>query len=189
MGLVFRDDSLVVKQTFITQATQTHTGAHHDQGSPEVRAQNRGLTQGHTENRRPGPRCREQGAQAAGGPGSLQAGNEGQCGGRGPEEAGLDGRRPRQGGKATRGATGEAQQSHRMKRATQKEGPPQSRDLRLEKVTLAAKVSLTEEAREDARRQSPDGRPWAVRTKAPYRRRSQPSPCRLRPFSELHWLV
>ena len=75
MGLVFRDDSLVVKQTFITQATQTHTGAHHDQGSPEVRAQNRGLTQGHTENGRPGPRCREQGAQAAGGAG-LTPGRE-----------------------------------------------------------------------------------------------------------------
>lgn len=107
-GLLFRDDGLVVKQTFITQATQTHTGAHHDRGSPEVRAQNRGLTQGHTENGRPGLRCREQGAGAAvGGPGSLHAGSEGQCGGRGPKEAGLDGRRPPQGRKATWGAKGE----------------------------------------------------------------------------------
>lgn len=30
MGLVFRDDGLVVKQAFSTQATQTHMRAHHD---------------------------------------------------------------------------------------------------------------------------------------------------------------
>ena len=134
MGLVFRDDGLVAKQTFIMQATQTHMGAHHDRGSPEVRAQNRCLTQEHTENGRPGPRCREQGAQAAvgglgslqagngrpglrpreqgaqaavGGLGSLQAGSKGQCGGRGPEEARLDGSRLPQGGKATWGGKDE----------------------------------------------------------------------------------
>lgn len=36
---------------------------------------------------------------------------------------------------------------------------PQSRALHLDKVTLAAEVSLTEEAREDSRRRSPARRP------------------------------
>ena len=81
------------------------------------------------------------------------------------------------------------QQSYRMKQMTQKGQPPQSGDVRLEKVTLAAEVSLTEEAREDARRQPPDRRPCPVMTEAPCRRRSQPRPSRLRPFSKLHWLV
>ena len=121
MGLVFRDDGLVVKQTFITQAMQTHTGRtvtggalrseHRTGARPKDTLRTGGL----------GRDAENRGPRQPGGPGSLQAGNKGQCGGRGPEEAGLDGRRPPQGGKATRGATGEVQQSHRMKRATRGE--------------------------------------------------------------------
>lgn len=89
--------------------------------------------------------------------GSRQVGSKGQAGGRGPEEAALDGRSP-QGGKATWEPRARPQQSYRTTRTAQKGEP---RALHLEKVTPAAEVSLTEEAREDSRRQPPARRPWA----------------------------
>lgn len=46
------------------------------------------------------------------------------------------------------------QQSYRTTQTAQKGEPPPSRALHLEKVTLAAEVSLTEEAREDVRRRA-----------------------------------
>ena len=126
-GLVFRDDGLVVKQTFITQATQTHTGAHHDRGSPEVRAQNRGLTQGHTENGRPGPRCREQGAGAAVG-GQAHSTQEVKASvvGGAPRKPGLMGEDHLKAGRPRGEPRVRPQQSYRMKRTTWKEEPPQS---------------------------------------------------------------
>lgn len=156
MGLVFRDDGLVVKQTFIMQATQTHMRSHHDPGSPEVRAQNRGLTQGHTE-WEAGAKMQRAGSPAAVGTRAhARRAAKARVAGGAPRKLHLMGDHHPKAGRPCGAPRVRPQQSYRMTRTAQKGQPPQSRALHLEKVTLAAEVSLTEEAREDARRRSPD---------------------------------
>lgn len=157
---MFRDEGPVVKQTFIMQPTQTHMRAHHDLGSREVRAQNRALTRGHTEQE--SGRCREQGVPAAAGTRAhARQGAKARVAGGAPRKVRLMGEDHPKAGRPREEPRVRPQQSYRTTQTAQKGEPPQSRALHLEKVTLAAEVSLTEEAREDVRRRSPARRPWA----------------------------
>lgn len=190
MGLVFRDDGLVVKQTFIMQATQTHMRSHHDPGSPEVRAQNRGLTQGHTE-REAGAKMQRAGSPSSrGDAGSRQAGSKGQGGGRGPEEAALDGRSSPQGGKAMWGAKGET--------PAKLQDDANGTERAATAVTSSALGKGDSGCRGEPNRGGQRGREASVtclktlgpvKMKAPCWRRSQPRLSRPRMFSKPHWLV